>query len=133
MGFLLKAAFWLTVLLLLIPTGGENAGKPGSVGAVDALSAAQAVFDDTSGFCGRQPDACQFAERFTASLSDKALAGAKMLYEFLREHADKGASHNGPAPAPAPDSAESAPAAPMLAPAEREVPWRGPEGPRPRG
>src|SRR5690606_5001370 len=58
MGFLIKSAFWLSLVLLVIPFGNDADGQP-TVGAVQAFLAARAVVDDLSGLCERRPDVCE--------------------------------------------------------------------------
>jgi hypothetical protein len=88
MFFLLRMAFWLGVVLILLPSGTAQHGQAASeVGASDAISAASATVSDLRGFCTRQPDACTVGSQVAVSLGYKAQAGAKMLYEFLTERA----------------------------------------------
>ena len=84
MRFLIKAAFWLTVVVLLLP------GDPGSrgdarqqVSAIEALGAAQAAVEDATGFCDRKPDACVVGSQAFQTFGEKAQHGAKLLYELL--------------------------------------------------
>src|SRR5277367_3377054 len=86
MFFLLRMAFWLSIVLILLPSGTTQQAQPVSnVGASDAISAASATVQDLRGFCARQPDACSVGSQVAVSLGYKAQAGAKMLYEFLNE------------------------------------------------
>jgi Family of unknown function (DUF5330) len=86
MFFLLRMAFWLSIVLILLPSGTTQQAQPVSnVGAADAISAASATVQDLRGFCARQPDACSVGSQVAVSLGYKAQAGAKMLYEFLNE------------------------------------------------
>ncbi|MGV8996363.1 MAG: DUF5330 domain-containing protein [Parvibaculaceae bacterium] len=79
MSFILRAAFWLTVLAFLLPTGGQqtaaNDGKGMKGGAMTASYAASQPADDINagemlglaaqsagdmlGFCNRNPDVCK--------------------------------------------------------------------------
>ena len=87
MRFLLKAAFWLTIVLILLPSGGTKDSQTGTeqISASEAVSAASAAVSDMRGFCARQPDACTVGSQVAVALGQKAQAGAKMLYEFLNE------------------------------------------------
>jgi hypothetical protein len=80
MFFLMRIAFWLGIVLLLLPIGSQQHGAPA---ASDAVSAASATVQDLRGFCGRQPEACSVGSELAVSIGYKAQAGAKMLYEFL--------------------------------------------------
>jgi Family of unknown function (DUF5330) len=85
MFFLLRAAFWLTIVLALLPTGSavSTAGGP-QVG--EAISAAGAAVADVRHFCARQPDACEVGSQVVAMIGQRAQAGAKMLYDRYIEH-----------------------------------------------
>lgn len=86
MFFLLRMAFWLGVVLVLLPSGSASRGPAVSdVGAANAISAASATVSDLRGFCSRQPDACIVGSQVATALGYKAQAGAKMLYEALTE------------------------------------------------
>jgi len=86
MFFLLRMAFWLGLVLILLPSGAAQQSTPASeVGASDAISAASATVSDLRGFCARQPDACTVGSHVATAIGYKAQAGAKMLYEFLTE------------------------------------------------
>ena len=127
MRFLVKVAFWLSVVVFLIPTGGNSSRRSDPIGTGEAVSAAYAAMDDLRGFCGRRPEACEIAGRIGATFTDKAQAGAKMLYEFLREHAgDRGVAVTGSVAAPA---ASATPTVQSLAPDEMATPWRMPDNP----
>ena len=86
MFFLLRMAFWLGVVLVLLPSGAsQRSASTNEVGASDALSAASATVSDLKGFCTRQPDACTVGSQVATAIGYKAQAGAKMLYEVLTE------------------------------------------------
>lgn len=83
MFFLLRMAFWLSVVLILLPTGSSQPQPADAVAATDAISAASATVGDLRQFCTRQPEACTVGSHVATELGYKAQAGAKMLYEFL--------------------------------------------------
>ncbi len=86
MFFLLRMAFWLGLVLILLPTGSsERAAAGNPVNASQAISAASATVGDLRQFCTRQPDACTVGSHVATELGYKAQAGAKMLYDFLSE------------------------------------------------
>jgi hypothetical protein len=85
MFFLLRMAFWLGLVLVLLPSGSSQQVPASDVGASDAISAASATVGDLRQFCIRQPDACTVGSQVATSLGYKAQAGAKMLYDFLTE------------------------------------------------
>ena len=130
MFFLLRMAFWLSVVLILLPSGSSQpAQSPNAVGTSEAISAASATVQDMRGFCTRQPEACSVGSQVAVSLGYRAQAGAKMLYDFLTE---KLASREGGAPSHT-GSITKAAQIPVnasqntLMPADLVAPWRGPQ------
>jgi uncharacterized protein DUF5330 len=86
MFFLLRMAFWLGVVLVLLPSGSTSRGPSVSeIGAANAISAASATVSDLRGFCARQRDACSVGSQVATAIGYKAQAGAKMLYDVLTE------------------------------------------------
>jgi hypothetical protein len=130
MFFLLRMAFWLSVVLILLPSGASQpVQSPNDVGASEAISAASATVQDVRGFCIRQPDACSVGSQVAVSLGYRAQAGAKMLYDFLTE---KLASHDGGSTVRT-GSITNAAQTPVhasqntLTPADLVPPWHGPQ------
>lgn len=131
MFFLLRMAFWLGVVLVLLPSGGNQQRPTGSeIHASDAISAASATVHDLKGFCGREPGACAVGSQLATTIGYRAQAGAKMLYELLTEAI---ASHDAGSPA-ASDAKPQSPSPPLqrassentLTPADLAPVWRGP-------
>lgn len=93
MFFLLRLAFWLGLVLLLLPLGLKGTdGKEVSV--FDAFGAAQALVADLKGFCERQPQACAVGGQMAGHLVEKAQAGAKWLHDSIGSApAGEGAAH----------------------------------------
>ena len=81
----LRMAFWLRIVLILLPGAPHRGPSTSEVGAADAISAASATVHDLKGFCTREPDACTVGSEFATSMGYRAQAGAKMLYDFLTE------------------------------------------------
>jgi len=93
MFFLLRVAFWLTIVLALLPSGsGTQSGAQAKVAASDAVAAAGAVVSDMSNFCVRQPEACVVGKEAAVAIGQRAQAGAKMVYDFVGEHATRTAA-----------------------------------------
>ena len=90
MFFLLRVAFWLTVVLVLLPSGGSLPGAKTNIGATEAMAAAGAAVSDMGSFCSRQPNACVVGAQAASALGQRAQAGAKMVYDFLSEHSVRG-------------------------------------------
>jgi hypothetical protein len=86
MFFLLRTAFWLTLVLALLPSGKSAPAVEGpQIGATDAVVAASAAVSDVSGFCERQAEACVVGSQAAIAIGQRAQAGAKMVYEFIQE------------------------------------------------
>ena len=84
MFFLLRMAFWLSVVCVLLPSGGTKSTSPDAqINATQAATLAGAAVSDMRGFCGRQPDACVVGGKVAIALGHKAEAGARTLYEFI--------------------------------------------------
>jgi hypothetical protein len=86
MMFLLKAAFWLGLVLVLLPTGSKkHALDEPQIDAMQAASAATAAVADLSEFCTRRPESCAVGSTVASVLAQRAQAGAAMVYEFITE------------------------------------------------
>lgn len=88
MMFLLRTAFWLSVVIFLIPVDHAAEQQAATarvqpIGALEAASAAQATISDMSGFCGRNPTACDIGGRIATTFMLKAQTGARMVYDFI--------------------------------------------------
>ena len=130
MFFLLRMAFWLGIVLLLLPGAPRHDQSTSTVGAADAISAASATVHDLKGFCTREPDACTVGSEFATSIGYRAQAGAKMLYDLLTEAL---ASHDTTSQVGEPiKSASNKPSLQQrgsqntLTPGDLATPWRGP-------
>jgi hypothetical protein len=80
--FLLRSAFWLTVVILLIPADPQSGEAP-RVTLVNALVAAQATFADVSGFCERNPDVCITGSAAIDVFAEKAGNGVELIRTYL--------------------------------------------------
>jgi uncharacterized protein DUF5330 len=85
MWFLLRATFWLGLVLVLLPNSGSQPVLKSQVSASEALSAAKGVVTDIQNFCERQQEACMVGSRTGITLVQRGQAGAGMLYEFLSD------------------------------------------------
>jgi hypothetical protein len=116
MFFLLRAAFWLGLVLVLLPSSATKpiSSVPSSAG--DALSAAGAAISDMRQFCARQPDVCAVGGQAAIAFDQQARAGAKMLYELLNDR-----TRSTEPPRNNRSASQS-----TLKPADRSPAWRGP-------
>jgi hypothetical protein len=126
MFFLLRTAFWLSVLLLVLPFGGDpksegpSAKDRASIDAMSALAAAGATVSDVTGFCGRQPAACDVGAQALKLVGERAMSGAAAVQDYLAsDEAPARPAVAGPAPA-------AGAASGTLTPADRKPAWRGP-------
>ncbi len=131
MFFLLRMAFWLGLVLILLPSGSpQRAPAANKVGAADAISAASATVEDLRGFCSRQPEACTVGSQMASAIGYKAQAGAKMLYDVLTDALaprETGSLASGtPARGGAAKTALERASQNTLTPADLTPAWRGP-------
>jgi Family of unknown function (DUF5330) len=85
MMFLIRTAFWLSVVVLLLPTPESMKAPESSIDTTKAVSAASATVSDMRAFCERQPDACKVGSQALTAFGYKAQASAKWVYEFLTD------------------------------------------------
>jgi hypothetical protein len=86
MFFLLRMAFWLGLVLVLLPreTTPESDKAP-QVGASEAVSAATAAVSDMGQFCKRQPAACEVGGQAATAIGQRAQDGARQLYKIITD------------------------------------------------
>ena len=84
MFFLLRVAFWLSIVVILLPSSKSDGGRP-QVSTAETLGAAQAAIEDARGLCTRRPDACEVGSQAFHTFGQKAQHGAKILYAFLSD------------------------------------------------
>jgi hypothetical protein len=126
---LLRMALLLCIVLALLPTGGvkHDAATPSAqIGTSDAVAAASATVSDMWHFCTRQPQACEVGSHAAAVFSQRAEAGAKMVYNMITERAapvETGSidAANKPAALPSQDTLNAVDIAPA---------WQAPHAPR---
>ena len=132
MFFLLRLAFWLGLVLLLLPSGGgQHDATTNSVSTSQAISAASATVGDLRGFCARQPDACTVGSQVATTLGYRAQAGAKMLYDVLSDALapkQSATTHGDGAKQSVENPATDHAATGTLTPADLAPAWRGPPG-----
>ncbi|MGH6726788.1 MAG: DUF5330 domain-containing protein [Pseudolabrys sp.] len=83
MFFLLRMAFWLGVVCVLLPSGTKTASPEANIDAKQAVTLASAAVTDARGFCDRQPNACEVGGKVAVAIGHKAEAGARTIYEFI--------------------------------------------------
>ena len=86
MFFLLRMAFWLGLVLVLLPREKTpNLDKVPQVGASEAVSAATAAVSDMGQFCKRQPAACEVGGQAATAIGQRAQDGARQLYKIITD------------------------------------------------
>ena len=118
MFFLLRMAFWLCVVCVLLPSGNKTTSPEAKIDASEAVTLASAAVSDVRGFCERQPDACVTGGKVAVAIGHKAEAGARTLYEFVSKLREKSASGEKAAGRPGSDG--------TLTPADMAPSWHAP-------
>jgi hypothetical protein len=86
MFFLLRMAFWLGLVLVLLPRDKTpESDKQPQIGASEAVTAATAAVSDMSQFCKRQPAACEVGGQAAVVIGQRAQAGAQKLYHIITD------------------------------------------------
>lgn len=96
--FLLRTAFWLSLVILLLPA--EEAPKgvhqaaysQSGLDAGTVIGAAQATFNDIAGICERSPAVCATGRAALDVFKRKALYGAHRIMEMLGGDGNAGGS-----------------------------------------
>ncbi len=86
--FLIRAAFWLSLVVLFLPAEpGSNEPAPG-VSAFEAVSAARATAADLSTFCDRNPDVCATGSTALQVFAQKVRYGAHLIRGYFDGQAE---------------------------------------------
>jgi hypothetical protein len=86
MFFLLRMAFWLGLVLVLLPRDKTpETDKLPQVSVGDAVQAATAAVSDMSQFCKRQPQACEVGGQAAAVIGVRAEEGARKIYRSITD------------------------------------------------
>ena len=86
MFFLLRLAFWLGLVLVLLPRDKTpEADKTPQISASDAVSAATATINDMGQFCKRQPSACEVGGQAATIIGQRAQDGARKIYQIIND------------------------------------------------
>lgn len=88
MFFIMRMMFWLAVVCVLLPGGGQtqkDEAQAPAINPLQAVSAASATYSDMRGFCERQADACAVGGQVAAALGHRAQEGARTLVDFISQ------------------------------------------------
>src|SRR5438874_8571913 len=125
MFFLIRMAFWLGLVLILLPTTKTpDDDKLPKVGTGEAVSAAAAAVSDMSQFCVRQPAACEIGGQAATVIGHRAQAGARKVYQMItdKKNPDQtGSIGQTEAAANLPPSQDS------LTAVDRDIAWQVPQ------
>jgi len=126
MMFLIRLAFWLGLLVLLLPTDERQQTR--------FYTTALAAFERATTFCERNAQACAVAAQLWATFLKKAEFGARMAVDLVSSggRSEEGASQplrTEPARSPAHPRLKAEPKLPgdrgTLSPADLTPAWRG--------
>jgi hypothetical protein len=126
MFFLIRMAFWLGLVLVLLPSGKTpDEDKLPKVSTGDAVSAAAAAASDLSQFCVRQAAACEIGGQAATVIGHRAQAGARKIYQIItdKKNADQTGSIGEAELATGSTSQDT------LTTVDRDIEWRVPQAP----
>lgn len=84
--FLIRAAFWLTLVIAFIPVHPQDLDEgQRAVSTGETIVAAQALLSDFARFCERNPETCVTGRELFSQFGAKAVTGARELYAYLSE------------------------------------------------
>jgi len=132
MRFLLRLAFWIGLVLVLLPRDKTpESDKAPQLSASEAVSAATAAVSDVSQFCKRQPAACDVGGQAASVIGQRAQAGARKLYQIITDK--RSPDHTGSIAGMENAEVRLAETAPRdtLTPDDMQVEWQGPAPPSP--
>lgn len=90
MGFLIRCAFWLSLVLLFIPFNTGQGPEAEQVGPLQALVAAREAVRDVAGICERQPDVCATAKTAVHTITARAKEGVRIAQDLIDDEAAPG-------------------------------------------
>jgi hypothetical protein len=86
MFFLLRLAFWLGLVLVLLPRDKTpESEKLPQISVSEAVQAATAAVSDMSQFCKRQPAACEVGGQAATVIGVRAQEGARKVYQTITD------------------------------------------------
>lgn len=87
MGFLVRMAFWFSLVLLVLPLdAGDSTTDAPSVGAIQAFLAAREAVGDVTGICERKPEVCETGKSALHTVGVRAREAARIAFEMLDEN-----------------------------------------------
>lgn len=92
MFFLLRMAFWLGLVLVLLPREKTPDSEGVQINAQEAVQAAAAAVSDMGQFCKRQPQACEVGGQAATVIGHRAEEGARKVYQIITDKTEKQAA-----------------------------------------
>ncbi|MEZ2333242.1 DUF5330 domain-containing protein [Mesorhizobium sp. RCC_202] len=90
MGFLIRMAFWFSLVLLALPLGvGPGEDGQQSVGPLQALFAAREAVGDIAGLCERKPDVCETGKSAMYTITVRAKETAKIAAAMIDDKSEQ--------------------------------------------
>ena len=89
MGFLIRCAFWLSLVLLIIPldTGATKSDQP-EIGPVQAFFAAREAIQDVAGICTREPEVCTTGRAALQTITARAREGVRIASGMIEDESE---------------------------------------------
>jgi hypothetical protein len=119
--FLIRTAFWLTIIVLLLPTDEQQRSE--------VYGTAQAAVHDVATFCDRNPETCARGKDAFGVLVQKAQFGARMLMDLINGKDETGGFEEPSSDRPSlfePANFDTSASQDTLNPEDREEAWSGP-------
>ena len=121
--FLIRTAFWLMIIVLLLPTDDQQRSE--------VYGTAQAAVHDVATFCDRNPETCARGKDAFSVLVQKAQFGARMLMDLINGKDESEGFEQPDSEMPSlfePARYDMSASQDTLNPDDREEAWMGPAG-----
>lgn len=130
MFFLLRLAFWIGLVLVLLPRDKTpDTDRTPQLKASEAVSAATAAVSDVGQFCKRQPAACEVGGQAATMIGQRAQAGARKLYQIITDKRPPDHTGSIGTTENAGNERTQASARDTLTTDDMQIDWRGTPGP----
>ena len=119
--FLVRTAFWLMIIVLLLPTDAKQRSE--------VYGTAQAAVNDVATFCDRNPETCARGKDAFGVFVQKAQFGARMLMDLINGRPQAGDEDTNSSEARSlfePARFDLSASQDTLSPEDREQAWSGP-------
>lgn len=82
MGFLIRMAFWFSLVLLMLPLDPESEN---GLSPIKAFFAASEAIGDVAGICERKPHVCETGKEAMHTIGIRAKETARIAYDMMGE------------------------------------------------